>query len=167
MQSLATPRSLRLIVDANILVGELLRQRGRNLIADFRLDLFVTARAWNEMEYELPKRVHEYARRRPDLTQTEWELLQSLRDFAFDNVTLVEEAEYIEQEHEARIRIPDDPDDWPTVALSLALGVAIWTEDRHFLGHGLPTWWTDPLRAYVAHMDADRVIHSDSDFDSD
>ncbi len=147
MQSLATPRSLRLVVDANILIGELLRQRGRDLIADFRLDLFATARAWNEMEYELPKRVHDYARRRPDLTQTERDLLQSLRDFAFDNVMLIEEAEYIEQEAEARARIPDDPDDWSTVALSLTLGVGIWSEDRHFLRYGLPTWWTDPLRS--------------------
>jgi predicted nucleic acid-binding protein len=160
-QLLATPRSLPLVVDANVLIGELLRQRGRILISDFRLVLFITARAWGEMEYELPKRIHEYVRHRPDIMQTEDELLQSLRDLAAVTITQIEESAYTEHEAEARARIPDDPDDWPTVALSLALGVGIWSEDRHFLGYGLATWWTDPLRAYLAHMGADPVIRLD------
>ncbi len=160
-QSLATLRSLRLVVDANILVGELLRRRGRDRIADVRLNLFVTARAWNEMEHELPKRILAHARRRPHQTLTEQEIYESLHRLVAQYVTLVEEAEYIEQEYQARIRIPHDPDDWPTVALALALGVGIWSEDRHFLGYGLPTWRTDALVAYLAQLDADPVIRSD------
>jgi predicted nucleic acid-binding protein len=155
MPLLTTPRSLRLVVDANILIGELLRQRGIDLIADPRLNLSITTRAWNEMEYELPKRIREYVRRRPDQTRTEDELLQSSYDVAGFNVRRIEESVYRPFEKEARIRIPRDPDDWPTVALSLALGAAIWTEDRHFLGYGLPVWRTDALRAYLAQTDAD------------
>ena len=44
---------MRLVVDANILVGELLRKRGRVLVADPRLELFNTARAWNEAQYSI------------------------------------------------------------------------------------------------------------------
>lgn len=44
---------MRLVVDANILVGELLRKRGRVLVADPRLELFSTARAWNEARYSI------------------------------------------------------------------------------------------------------------------
>jgi predicted nucleic acid-binding protein len=161
MPSFTTLRSLPLVVDANILLGELLRQRGIDLLADPRLNLSITTRAWNEMEYELPRRIHEYARRRPGQTQSEEGLLRTSYGIAAFNVRQIEESAYTEHEAEARARIPDDPDDWPTVALSLALGVGIWSEDRHFLGYGLATWWTDPLRAYLAHMDADPVIRLD------
>ncbi len=119
--------------------------------------LFATARAWNEMEHELPKRILVYVQRRPNQTLTEQEIYDSLHQLVAQYITLVEEAEYIEQEQEARTRIPDDPDDWPTVAFALALGVGIWSEDRHFLGYGLPTWWTDALRAYLS---ADLVIRT-------
>lgn len=33
-----------------------------------------------------------------------------------------------------------DPKDWQEVALALKLGCAILTEDRDFLGTGIPTW---------------------------
>lgn len=161
MPLFTTLRSLRLIVDANILLGELLRQRGIDLLTDPRLNLSITTRAWNEMEYELPKRIREYARRRPGQTQSEEELLRTSSGIAAFNVRQIEESVYLSFEKEARVRIPDDPDDWPTVALSLALGVGIWSEDWHFLGYGLATWWTDSLRAYLAHMDADPVIRPD------
>lgn len=150
MQSASIPRNLRLIMDANILVGELLRQRGRDLIANPRLQLFITARAWDEMEHELPGRIRAYIQRAENETRNADELFESARDFVLFYVTQVEESVYAEHEAEARAHIPHDPDDWPTVSLSLALGVGIWTEDRHFLGRGLATWRTDALRAYLA-----------------
>lgn len=155
MQLPTTPRSLRLVVDANILLGELLRQRGIDLLADSRLDLSITARAWNEVEYELPKRIHEFARRRPDPAQTEAQTFQRLLAVAERNVTSVEESVYVSFEKAARSRIPDDPDDWPTVALAFILAVPIWTEDRHFLGRGLATWRTDALREYLTQIDSE------------
>jgi len=66
------------------------------------------------------------------------------------SVMQVEESLSAEYEVKARVHIPHDPDDWSTVALSLALGIGIWTEDWH----GLALWWTDPLRAYRAAADA-------------
>ena len=153
--------SLRLVVDADILVGELLRQRGRDLIANPRLQLSITARAWDEMEHELPARIRAYVQRAENETRSEDEMFGSARDFVRACVTQVEESVYAEYEAQARAHIPHDPDHWPTVALALGLG--IWSEDRHFFGYGLPSWRTDALRAYLAYMDADAEIRSDPD----
>jgi hypothetical protein len=49
----------------------------------------------------------------------------------------------------SRPRIPRDPDDWPTVALALAVDAGIWTRDADFLGCGLPTWITETLLAHL------------------
>ncbi|MGB7413726.1 MAG: PIN domain-containing protein [Thermosynechococcaceae cyanobacterium] len=48
---------MRLAVDANIFVGELLRKRGRALIALDSLELFAAKTALIEAQYELAKRV--------------------------------------------------------------------------------------------------------------
>jgi hypothetical protein len=92
MPLFTTLRSLPLIVDANILLGELLRQRGIDLLTDPRLNLSITTRAWNEMEYELPRRIREYARRRPGQTQSEEELLRTSYGIAAFNVRQIEES---------------------------------------------------------------------------
>jgi len=136
---------VRLIVDANILVGELLRERGRALVADPRLELFIAARAWNEAQYELRKRARLFGERRgiePDALQ---ELLDSAVTVAERHVTVVDPDEYVGSEKEARRRIPRDPDDWPTVALALTLEADIWTADGDFLGCGVATWTTETL----------------------
>lgn len=49
----------------------------------------------------------------------------------------------------ARRRIPRDPNDWPTVALALALNAHIWTYNGDFLGCGVATWTTETLLAEV------------------
>jgi predicted nucleic acid-binding protein len=33
-----------------------------------------------------------------------------------------------------------DSDDWPILAVALVLDCAVWTEDNHFFGTGVPTW---------------------------
>ncbi|MGH2586974.1 MAG: hypothetical protein ACRDJE_18835 [Dehalococcoidia bacterium] len=48
---------MRLTVDASALVGELLRARGRRLLADPRLELVMATEAYNETAHELRKRV--------------------------------------------------------------------------------------------------------------
>ena len=42
---------IRLVVDTNILVSELLRKRGRNLIRSENLELHMAERVRNEAEY--------------------------------------------------------------------------------------------------------------------
>ncbi len=67
-----------------------------------------------------------------------------------DLLTIVPETEYSEYEAAARDRIPQDPNDWPTVAVALAHNVAIWTIDRDFFGCGVPVWTTDTLLTHLA-----------------
>ena len=47
---------MRLVVDANILVAELIRVRGRKLIVRPELELCMAEGAWDETTYELNKR---------------------------------------------------------------------------------------------------------------
>jgi hypothetical protein len=57
---------------------------------------------------------------------------------------------YAPLEREARRRIPDDPDDWHTVAVAMATKTAIWTLDqKHFFGCGMTTWNTKVLRSVL------------------
>ena len=46
-----------LVVDANILIGELLRKRGQDLIQDSRLILYISERVFSEANHELNKRI--------------------------------------------------------------------------------------------------------------
>lgn len=142
-------RAMRLVVDANVLVGELTRRRGQDLIAHASLDLAIAERAWDEAQYEL--------RRRIGLMQRHGALSPAAGDFllatgvALANrwLAVIPVSEYEDYEEPARRRIPRDPDDWPTVALALALDAAIWTHDHDFLGCGIATWTTDTLLSHL------------------
>jgi predicted nucleic acid-binding protein len=48
---------MKLVVDANILIAELLRKRGRELLRNPRLELYLAEKTREETEYELRKRV--------------------------------------------------------------------------------------------------------------
>ena len=51
------PPRMRLVVDASMLVAEVLRAQGRMLLVHPDLYLFTAAEAWNEAEHELRKSV--------------------------------------------------------------------------------------------------------------
>jgi predicted nucleic acid-binding protein len=44
---------VRIVVDANILVAELLRERGQALIASPALELYIAEKAWSETQHAL------------------------------------------------------------------------------------------------------------------
>jgi predicted nucleic acid-binding protein len=67
-----------------------------------------------------------------------------------ERVTVVPEDGYSRYEAEARDRIPRDPNDWPTVALALSLGIGIWTNDYDYFGCGVPVWTTQTLLTHLA-----------------
>ena len=140
---------MRLVVDASVLVAELLRESGRLRLADRRLDLFIAEHALNEVHHELPKRAKKFGERH-DRSHTE--MLQ-LIDEAFEtirvNVTALDEAVYAPAEEEARWRSERDPNDWPTVAAALCIESGIWTNDGDFLGTGLATWSTATIRMWL------------------
>ncbi|HWE61923.1 MAG TPA: PIN domain-containing protein, partial [Chloroflexota bacterium] len=109
----------------------------------------ITEHAWGETVHELEKRVasiERTGRLAPDLAQA---LQTDALNAAVQHLAQHLLAVFAHLERTAHRRIPRDPDDWPTVALALALDAGIWTQDADFLGCGLPTWTTDTLLAYL------------------
>lgn len=141
----ASPFSLA--VDANVLVGELLRERGRALFGHPRLSILIAAYTWGEAEKYLPQRVHDMRLTDEGRGRT---LLAAAETVARTTTRRVPLRLYGRHEAEARDRIPRDPDDWHTVAVALRYGTAIWTQDHHFLGCGIATWTTETLLRHIA-----------------
>jgi predicted nucleic acid-binding protein len=52
-------------------------------------------------------------------------------------------------EEAARLRIARDLSDWPVIALAMATGFPIWTQDQDFFGCGIATWTTDRVQIYL------------------
>jgi predicted nucleic acid-binding protein len=140
---------MRLVVDASVLVGELLRESGRARLASDRLELFLPEHTWSELQHELPRRVDRFAARRGLDDEFAAELVARCLAAVVANVVIVPEVAYSPLEDEARVRSQRDPNDWPIVALALVLEAGVWTEDKDFLGTGVPTWTTGTLRAWL------------------
>lgn len=134
-----------LVVDANILIGELLRKRGRTLFTDSRLNLYISQRVFSETSYELNKRIKlmigkgKIDKNIGKETIDFWELV-------VENILkIVPISQYLHLEKEAKNRIPRNPNDWEIVAISLFLDADIWTQDSDFIGCGCATWTTETL----------------------
>lgn len=135
------------VADASVLVAELLRRRGRALFARAELRVVVAEEQWDETEHELRRRlgiIVEQGR----LTVEQARLLHDAVQVLIDDraIEIIPRALYAHHEALARRRVPRDPNDWPPVALALALDVGILTGDQDFLGCGCPTWTVDTLR---------------------
>ena len=143
-----------LVADANVLVGELLRHRGQDLIADGRLEIYASARAWDEAHYEIGRRADVRVRRGQVTEDTAEALTERAWNIAVTSVTVISEEAYEFLETIARARIPRDPDDWHTIALALLLSAGIWTNDGDFLGCGCATWVTETLLPELAATSA-------------
>lgn len=142
---------MRIVADANVLVGRLLGSQGRSIVTNGQVELFVAAAAWGEALHELPKRVEAIVRQGKMTRVQAEELALAVVALVNEVATVVDEASYLPLQLEALPRIPTDARDWPTVALALLLEAAIWTEDRDFFGCGLPVWTTQTLSAYLVN----------------
>jgi len=140
---------MRLVVDTNVLVGDLLRAAGRERLADDRMNLFLPEQTWAEAQVELPRRVAAFARRHKLPDSSGAELLASLLEAIEADVAVVDEPVYAAYEDEVRARSVRDVNDWPLVACALALDAAIWTHDSDLLGTGVPTWTTQTLQGWL------------------
>ena len=140
---------MRLVVDTNVLIGDLLRSAGRGRLADDRLDLFLPEQMWEETKVELPRHVSAFARRHDLSNASSGELVTSLLDAIAVNVPVIDEAVYAAYEAEARARSVRDAEDWPLVACALALDAAVWTHDGDLLGTGVPTWTTETVQGWL------------------
>ena len=140
---------MQLVVDASTLVAEVLRARGRRLLAHPALDLVMAADAWNETEHELRKRVALVVERGHLEAAPAALLLDEALATIAARVTIASSEVYTARLAEARRRIPRDPRDAPTVALALMLNCGIWTRDQDFFGCGLPVWTTETLQLHL------------------
>lgn len=147
--SFAESYPILLVLDANVLVAELLKRRGQVLIADPRLQLIITERAWSETQHELVRRVRARSRYDSGIASAVTTAITQAIDFAERLVERVPQLYYEDLLPEAARRIPD-LQDVPTAALAIATNAAILTEDAHFWGSGLPVWRTDRLLSYFA-----------------
>ncbi len=139
-----------LVVDTNILIGELLRKRGQILIQNSRLTLYVSERVLDETIYELNKRVN-LILKQGKINDQDAKNLLNLADFLINfYIQKIPLSEYKHLEIQAKNRIPRDLDDWETVAVALLLKASIWTQDCDFLGCGCPTWTTETLTIFLA-----------------
>lgn len=144
---------MRLVVDTSVLVGELLRARGRDRLGDDRLELFLPERMWSETQVELPRRIDRFVRRRKLDPEVGHDLTTLCLQAIDANLVVLDEAVYAALEDEARARSLRDPNDWPVVATALALAAGVWTNDNDFLGTGVPTWTTETLQAWLDRND--------------
>lgn len=140
---------MRLVVDTSVLVGELLRARGRERLGDDRLELYLPEATWAEVRHELPRRVMAVARRHSLGESRRDELVQLCLAAVEANVVLIDHAVLAPLEDEARSRVLRDPNDWPLVAGALALAADIWTLDNDLLGTGVATWTTQSLQVWL------------------
>lgn len=102
---------MRLVVDANILVGELIRERGRFLIARQELELYMAEKAWEEETYELNKRIEKMIEKKVFSESIGRDLLRDAITLAELKVAIIPHEIYSSYETVARNRIPRDPND--------------------------------------------------------
>jgi predicted nucleic acid-binding protein len=139
------------VADASVLVAELLRRRGRDLLRHPELNVVVAEEQWSETEHELSRRL-DVLQERTGLTHERRGLLaREIRDLVSEKaVEVLPRDTYAALRETALRRVPRDERDWPTVALAIALDAAILTADNDFLGCGCPTWTVETLTAELA-----------------
>ena len=138
-----------LVVDTSVLVGDLLRVKGRDRLRDRRIDLFLPEQMLGEAHVELPRRVEALAASVGLEPQERDALLILCLDAIDNNVAVIGTRVYLPFQEEALARSLRDPTDWPVVACALALDAAVWTNDDDFLGTGVPTWTTPSLQSWL------------------
>ena len=131
-----------LVVDANILIRAVLGKRVRQIIesnAD-RVSFFIAEAVYCEAEEHIARLV---VQRGGDADKALAFLNSLCRLMEF-----VGEDMYGEFKIEAQNR--RDPEDWPALALALALECPVWTEDTDFFGCGVATWTSDRIGSFFA-----------------
>ncbi len=135
------------IVDASVLVGELLRERGPALFRQPEVTVLVAEQQWEEAEHELERRLGVLVSRGVSDDRRR-ELEDNVRTLLDEGtVTIVAREHYEHLRNVAIRRVPRDERDWPTVAAALALDASILTADADFLGCGVAIWTVETLVA--------------------
>ncbi len=138
---------IRVVADASVLVGELLRRRGQALFRNPELSVLVAQDQWEEAEHELDGRLDVLESK--GLGTDRRERLEHDVRLLIDQgaIAIVPREHYESLRVTAARRVPRDERDWPTVAAALAHEAAILTTDHDFLGCGVATWTVETLLA--------------------
>jgi predicted nucleic acid-binding protein len=134
-----------LVLDANILIRSVLGQRVRNLLEKYSacgVRFYSPLVCFADSAEYLPNLLTRKGRFDASV-DTAIEFLQRI-------VQPVNPESYSMFEAEARRRLHlRDEDDWPVLALALALNCPIWTEDRDFFGTGCAIWTTIRVEIFL------------------
>ena len=133
-----------LVLDANILIRAVLGKKVRSLIEQYvdNVNFYTPDVCYQDALKYLPPLMEA----RNLSVEKPLAVLNALLNF----IDVVDYSFYSVFENNARQRIAvRDVDDWPIVALSLALNCPIWTEDADFFGSGVATWTTDRVHLFL------------------
>ncbi|NNN15514.1 MAG: nucleotide-binding protein, PIN domain-containing protein [Acidimicrobiaceae bacterium] len=141
------------VVDASVLVAELLRKPGRELFRHPELRSVVAQDQWEETQHELPKRIKKIVKG-GHMSQSQVDSILGDIDEIFSSRTIevIPSSVYEEKKELALRRVPQDPNDWAPVALAMTMEAGILTRDGDFLGCGLPTWTVETLRLELENL---------------
>jgi len=152
--------SLNLVVDANMLLAAM---RGKRTLSRLqRLQaaevlLVVPMPMKEEVDEHLPRFIEKMLKglgaSEQDLKiglSRAWTLWQEYRE----TLAIFEETAYSTFELSARRRVPHDPDDWPCVALALALGASLLTDNVRHLGRsGIGVWDSSTVDVLIEELE--------------
>jgi predicted nucleic acid-binding protein len=134
-----------IVLDANILIRAVLGRRVRQLLEQYaskKVRFCAPDAAFIDAEKYLPPLLRK--RGKPDA-----DVSASLKYFRH-LVEPIDRESYKAFEEEARERLRGrDEDDWPVLAIALALACPIWTEDADFFGTGVPVWTTSRIEIFL------------------
>lgn len=142
---------MNVVADASVLIAELMRVRGRAFLASRKLRVLFTEEQWAETERGLDQRAT-VLRRRLATDEVEGLLDEAYRFASSDVLGIAPRATYEDWEPVARRRIRD-PNDWPTLALALAIDAPVLTSDPDFFGCGIATWKVESLLAELPYIE--------------
>ncbi|MCB0104752.1 MAG: PIN domain-containing protein [Caldilineaceae bacterium] len=133
-----------IVMDANILIRGILSERVSRLLERYsdQVQFFTAAVCYEEVRRHLPA-ILEKRGMEPAPFLEAVDLLEMV-------VVPLDKEIYGAFEAQAKQRIAArDEQDWPLLALALALDCPVWTEDNDFFGTGVVTWHSQNVEIYL------------------
>lgn len=133
-----------IVMDANILIRGILGEHVPELLERYgdKVRFFTAAVCYKEVRRHLPA-ILEKRGLEPSPFLQAVNLLETV-------VVPLDEEIYGAFEVQAKQRIAArDEQDWPLLALALALDCPVWTEDNDFFGTGVVTWHSQNVEIYL------------------
>jgi predicted nucleic acid-binding protein len=134
-----------IVLDANILIRAVLGRRVRQLLEQY---------ASSQIRFCAPDVAYaDAAKYLPLLLQKRgkpYAGVEATLQYLHSLVEPIDREIYGVFEEEARERLRGrDEDDWPVLAIALALACPIWTEDADFFGTGVAAWTSNRIEIFL------------------